>query len=138
MRARPARVYPRGCGGAGNNGKGHPRERGLSPRVRGSLREVGDSTDLTGSIPAGAGEPAWRRCCATRRRVYPRGCGGAGRDGPQAGNRPGLSPRVRGSHFRATIKRVRNGSIPAGAGEPSRGGRQHRPDRVYPRGCGGA
>ena len=51
------RVYPRVCGGATNRSWPDLRDRGLSPRVRGSLMTSAFGTGLTRSIPACAGEP---------------------------------------------------------------------------------
>ena len=73
-----------------------------------------------------------------KRRVYPRGCGGArGRAGMACLYR-GLSPRVRGSPHARQICAQRGGSIPAGAGEPGDFRQEKGKGRVYPRGCGGA
>ena len=49
---------------------------GLSPRVRGNLAMWFADDLLVGSIPACAGEPCRKGCSGTRRRVYPRVCGG--------------------------------------------------------------
>ena len=50
----------------------------------------------------------------------------------------GLSSRGRGSHPRGQPPRLRHGSIPAWAGEPTSGRGQSDPGRVYPRVVGGA
>ena len=50
----------------------------------------------------------------------------------------GLSPRVRGSPFRANALGADDGSIPACAGEPMSPYLQQTVDAVYPRVCGGA
>ena len=92
----------------------------------------------SGSIPAGAGEPAWRLPSRHRRGVYPRGCGGA-RVASSAGmSTTGLSPRVRGSPHHHARQQRRGGSIPAGAGEPHGNNSEAVSVWVYPRGCGGA
>ena len=71
------RVYPRGCGGAYALGLLSISFQGLSPRMRGS-QAISFSVRLTnGSIPADAGEPHAPASATWRRRVYPRGCGGA-------------------------------------------------------------
>ncbi len=49
----------------------------------------------------------------------------------------GLSPRVRGNHSTSAGMSSSIRSIPARAGEPTRRRRRGRPDRVYPRACGG-
>ena len=98
----------------------------------------GGATSNRGSIPAGAGEPGACIPSMCRRRVYPRGCGGACMSGYVSSSSGGLSPRVRGSHSIAVRTYQDYGSIPAGAGEPSPSCPGKTPDRVYPRGCGGA
>ena len=155
---RPSRVYPRGCGGAWLPTSTSPPIMGLSPRVRGSLDSVPLATaDLglsprvrgsrglpleraaeKGSIPAGAGEPGSPACRSLASRVYPRGCGGAEAIHQAFLDSMGLSPRVRGSRQGHPRRRQRQGSIPAGAGEPWRSSHGSEFSRVYPRGCGGA
>ena len=137
-RAARSRVYPRGCGGAALAAGAGTALWGLSPRVRGSLSLTHKIRIDLGSIPAGAGEPRSSAASAPPRGVYPRGCGGArpGRTG--LGNTAGLSPRVRGSLPSRCADPSPPGSIPAGAGEPSRRARPTSCWRVYPRGCGGA
>ena len=91
------RVYPRVCGGAALGLFPFFHSKGLSPRVRGSRLNRHLDSDVTGSIPACAGEP---RLFLRRRggsRVYPRVCGGAGAPPAVAVDHAGLSPRVRGS-----------------------------------------
>ena len=64
-------------------------------------------------------------------------CGGT-LDTPRIdGNRPGLSPRVRGNPRRFSDDAYAPRSIPACAGEPSRGRSARRSRAVYPRVCGG-
>ncbi len=92
-----SRVYPRGCGGAAASAATSASDRGLSPRVRGSLGQAGGCDGGSGSIPAGAGEPVKDRHGNNRRGVYPRGCGGARFHAWRDGVLQGLSPRVRGS-----------------------------------------
>ena len=54
---KPARVYPRVCGGTCNGLMSSPACTGLSPRVRGNHEAVGGLFGCQGSIPACAGEP---------------------------------------------------------------------------------
>ena len=54
---RPAKVYPRVCGGTGQSPAHPPPSRGLSPRVRGNPRWYGNRGYCRWSIPACAGEP---------------------------------------------------------------------------------
>ena len=50
-------VYPRVCGGTQVLAPGRPHAGGLSPRVRGNLKQDGKPYKAFGSIPACAGEP---------------------------------------------------------------------------------
>ena len=172
---RPLRpVYPRACGGttAGTIWPWPPG--GLSPRVRGNrlaisdVQQAGLSPRVRGnrmfsgrtvarSIPARAGEPWCSLPPRCRRRVYPRACGGTGIDDDTNLPFMGLSPRVRGNRKAAHCHQLRDGSIPARAGNlsypsggvffyrsiPARAGEPCRPrpvcasGQVYPRACGG-
>ena len=69
--------------------------------------------------------------------VYPRVCGGTEANIyiPKSGK--GLSPRVRGNPAAASRASGRSRSIPACAGEPTRGMAQVNRLEVYPRVCGG-
>ena len=51
---------------------------GLSPRVRGNRGSTESGTELTGSIPACAGEPVLVAPGVIPVGVYPRVCGGTG------------------------------------------------------------
>ena len=111
-------VYPRGCGGTEGPPTSGPRGAGLSPRVRGNPSPQQCGGRKCGSIPAGAGEPVTAGRHVGGHRVYPRGCGGTGREIVRRGEAVGLSPRVRGN--RGGLRRASGAqrSIPAGAGEP--------------------
>ena len=132
------RVYPRGCGGAPPVSLDGLAKTGLSPRVRGSRRRARRRVHREGSIPAGAGEPLALVPGHPRKRVYPRGCGGAHSVKSGVDPLPGLSPRVRGSPAGLASSFCSAGSIPAGAGEPSGSLGKGARTGVYPRGCGGA
>ena len=111
-------VYPRVCGGSYavmQNGAIAP---GLSPRVRGIHRSRQTHDNGPGSIPACAGDPAWRGRSASSDRVYPRVCGGSACPFLFAFFVDGLSPRVRGILRRDAERRDSPGSIPACAGDP--------------------
>ena len=132
-----ARVYPRVCGGTWCSRPYHRPASGLSPRVRGNpaLRNV--SEERIRSIPACAGEPCWSAMPNWCARVYPRVCGGTGQRHRPRLVQLGLSPRVRGNRQGGDAGRVRLGSIPACAGEPSRDSQSPSAAQVYPRVCGG-
>ena len=136
-RSRRAWVYPRGCGGTHFDAIVKLGQTGLSPRVRGNRDLIPLNVKEPGSIPAGAGEPPDVPDRGFLDGVYPRGCGGTQADPPLEPSRGGLSPRVRGNPMIPMKPPRRQGSIPAGAGEPPNLAPAGFPRRVYPRGCGG-
>ena len=69
-------VYPRVCGGTCCCLEARRCALGLSPRVRGNRHGGTTTASKGGSIPACAGEPAWRNYDSKQGRVYPRVCGG--------------------------------------------------------------
>ena len=113
-------------------------DQGLSPRVRGSRHFQDRRRNESGSIPACAGEPKEDGFEKSHLTVYPRVCGGATFKKKRLPHRPGLSPRVRGSHGDPVAMSRPWRSIPACAGEPSTGSGLTRTTPVYPRVCGGA
>ena len=146
LRRLNTRVYPRVCGGTNLIPIARRAISGLSPRVRGNPLRCQFSFLHTGSIPACAGEPLLSTWISTAMKVYPRVCGGTAKRNKRPvfacpavyprvcggtatirrvlHNRlsKGLSPRVRGNHCTMSwhSRRIRQRSIPACAGEPSR------------------
>ena len=114
----PGRVYPRVCGGTGRSVNHFSLAQGLSPRVRGNLRAMADTSNEYGSIPACAGEPRAPTPPTGKGRVYPRVCGGTQRATLSPTPRCGLSPRVRGNLPESDVWSRLGRSIPACAGEP--------------------
>ena len=113
------KVYPRGCGAADDVIKAVVNIVGLSPRVRGSLSCYWVRNRVSGSIPAGAGQPGTTIKAGMEKSVYPRGCGAAIEGMIFLTMRCGLSPRVRGSQWRRWLGLPFRRSIPAGAGQPT-------------------
>ena len=110
---------------------------GLSPRVRGNLREQPSRAPFRGSIPACAGEPTELSPIVIAVKVYPRVCGGTGLLQRPMREAKTLSPRVRGNRLcDHGVNRDRR-SIPACAVEPNRTIKVNHPAGVYPRVCGG-
>ena len=136
---RPSRpwVYPRVCGGTVPSDGSRTVRPGLSPRVRGNLRDRRMGIRRHGSIPACAGEPSATTPTTSRTGVYPRVCGGTRRWSLGDREHMGLSPRVRGNQRPARQAAGRGGSIPACAGEPCPAAAASSSARVYPRVCGG-
>ena len=71
-------VYPRACGGTRAGRITSRSIFGLSPRVRGNLRDEDVRTFWLRSIPARAGEPGAFSTAIPFQWVYPRACGGTG------------------------------------------------------------
>ena len=130
-------VYPRVCGGTALLKSPQRISQGLSPRVRGNHQWCTSFLLRLRSIPACAGEPCWDAVPPEIHEVYPRVCGGTGNPVFGYTDQRGLSPRVRGNRYGGGDTWLRDGSIPACAGEPlvAMGGERGR--GVYPRVCGG-
>ena len=109
------KVYPRVGGGTGPPPARFPRHRGLSPRGRGNR--------FRGTAP--------------RTTVYPRVGGGTVKEPLTDMIAQGLSPRGRGNPQYPPPLGSRMRSIPAWAGEPSRGTSKSGKIGVYPRVGGG-
>ena len=115
-------VYPRVCGGTQQASNQSTPTFGLSPRVRGNRIMLTIDAEFSRSIPACAGEPIKPGSRPTRKKVYPRVCGGTRLD-PGHGEIPACAGEA--------------GSIPACAGEPMEGMAVFCVQAVYPRVCGG-
>ncbi len=133
----PRRVYPRMCGGTVAIGVFAVAAQGLSPHVRGNLRDATALRRREGSIPACAGEPASCRGVMSSVRVYPRMCGGTLTPSNACADPWGLSPHVQGNRSRGRLRATATRSIPACAGEPTWRISASPIPRVYPRMCGG-
>ena len=131
-------VYPRECGAAHVMPPIVGTGTGLSPRVRGSPDQLLRMEVRPGSIPASAGQPLVGVQNACQSLVYPRECGAAVEPRPFRPKDTGLSPRVRGSHHGDKPGRMRQGSIPASAGQPINARPACGDTTVYPRECGAA
>ena len=113
-------VYPRVCGGTEKVAPFRRQFSGLSPRVRGNPTYLLQSHPLERSIPACAGEPATRQSGRRRGKVYPRVCGGTGKNSPWCDTLYGLSPRVRGTNENDVDKTKEKGLSPRVRGNPRR------------------
>ena len=111
-------VYPRTCGGTRQASGRRSACSGLSPHVRGNPLAMRAEKSSLGSIPARAGEPDSAWGFPPLHRVYPRTCGGTRPRQPRRAGHEGLSPHVRGNRDDGLHQGVREGSIPARAGEP--------------------
>ena len=105
--------------------------------MRGNRSPSIDTARRVRSIPACAGEPRARLATGGNSVVYPRVCGGTHQYTAVCFLLLGLSPRVRGNHWRTQHLVLDVGSIPACAGEPLWPLRVCPGCSVYPRVCGG-
>ena len=105
--------------------------------MRGNPSPASMRSRASGSIPACAGEPLPSKQWRPLLKVYPRVCGGTDRVKLIHDFDLGLSPRVRGNHFRYQLLQFLQRSIPACAGEPRASCSAASSVSVYPRVCGG-
>ena len=131
-------VHPRVGGGAPGRCERGARERGPSPRGRGSQLADREQPQYRGSIPAWAGEPPRHPFAGNPCTVHPRVGGGARLRILSMALSMGPSPRGRGSHKTGPVAIARIRSIPAWAGEPLTAGRTAAASGVHPRVGGGA
>ena len=137
VRASPAGVYPRVCGGTSARSVSCSARPGLSPRMRGNRSPCRLGWRWLGSIPAYAGEPTVSALPTGSTAVYPRVCGGTPALKFCVPPMNGLSPRMRGNPSVTLAIALAYRSIPAYAGEPPHQRAAQGPNPVYPRVCGG-
>ena len=137
MKACSIGAYPRAGGGTCSTPRAGRIRPGLSPRRRGNPEPLLYGRTRFGPIPAQAGEPI--RCPVRRcsNRAYPRAGGGTILIELVSKHVRGLSPRRRGNQRLVHWAVLRNGPIPAQAGEPRPGHRHGAPSWAYPRAGGG-
>ena len=130
-------VYPRVGGGNRRRIGIRIGDDGLSPRGRGKLIMSDNTSPITRSIPAWAGETAVNICMLAAYKVYPRVGGGNPRFLKHLSNGGGLSPRGRGKQISIAIDHLLMRSIPAWAGETALRDDASDTTKVYPRVGGG-
>ena len=130
-------AYPRRRGGTAPARHTAARSVGLSPQARGNHALRDARLSAFGPIPAGAGEPRNIIVPNESRRAYPRRRGGTVLVLALHRLGGGLSPQARGNPRCPGHPVVRNGPIPAGAGEPGTWGELIGPNGAYPRRRGG-
>ena len=112
------------------------RARGRSPRARGNPLLDYERRHVARSIPAGAGKPCRSVSCQLEYRVDPRGRGETVSVSGRLIGGKGRSPRARGNRVRRLCAGGLSGSIPAGAGKPSKLRPYLAVSQVDPRGRG--
>ena len=147
----PASAGQTGCESlAGGDEWAHPRECGAdlidyglvwhppgsSPRERGRLRVSHPSPNVSGLIPASAGQTLWVWLVLSPSRAHPRECGADHHGALHRMAGPGSSPRVRGRrHTRGKFAQAPR-LIPASAGQTPIGRAPMKVQRAHPRECG--
>ena len=128
--------HPRACGEHTLAEDSFRREAGSSPRLRGTRLASTTTYGSRGIIPALAGNTMTITCLPTFSRDHPRACGehrlSPAPDTPGTGS----SPRLRGTRPITKIGYVKNGIIPALAGNTSRCRRAGPVLWDHPRACG--
>ena len=127
------RVYPRVYGESDLATFPGMEAAGLSPRVRGILRNRPADRSCAGSIPACTGNPGVVPVVAGFLGVYPRVYGESTHRRYASSCAMGLSPRVRGIRAGRPRRARGAGSIPACTGNPWEGLRTAAYQEVYPR-----
>ena len=134
----PLSVYPRLRGGSVIAMEMRRYHDGLSPPTRGIPPPPRQAASRPGSIPAYAGDPYGPSPKRRPLEVYPRLRGGSAAAAWFALFGIGLSPPTRGIPRRAPQSVLRQGSIPAYAGDPLGSAVSANRWRVYPRLRGGS
>ena len=129
-------AYPRVCGATSIGFAMDDGVKGLSPRVRGNPLHAPGRAVQSGPIPACAGQPPAHAPRARAGWAYPRVCGATTVKAVLTEMGEGLSPRVRGNPALPHGQLLRQGPIPACAGQPSTAGTGQTACWAYPRVCG--
>ena len=130
------RAYPRSRGATVLASDSAMRARGLSPLARGNLRAPLGLGAVVGPIPARAGQPCKGCDYFGGTTAYPRSRGATRRSGGVTLRSMGLSPLARGNHGMSPALLLRQGPIPARAGQPAWPTNCGQSCRAYPRSRG--
>ena len=134
---RIAAAYPRMRGGTCSRSAAVSALLGLSPHARGNRTGIVWAGNGDGPIPACAGEPKGPKRRGPQAWAYPRMRGGTRQRYRPKRTPWGLSPHARGNLLAASACQLRQGPIPACAGEPKGRQKRHSDAWAYPRMRGG-
>ena len=109
---------------------------GSSPRVRGRLVSASTLGEVTGLIPASAGQTKTTTAETPPPQAHPRECGADQSPSRCRLARRGSSPRVRGRRCCPRFRMGRSGLIPASAGQTGVSMWARIAARAHPRECG--
>ncbi len=129
-------VHPRVCGEHTTNLSPEQQAIGSSPRVRGTLDDMGLFACKSRFIPACAGNTGTMQASGKQSSVHPRVCGEHDDGAETVNSKNGSSPRVRGTHIMADARRLAERFIPACAGNTCECRRYRVKNAVHPRVCG--
>ncbi len=129
-------VHPRACGERMSGAHTNRRDRGSSPRVRGTRYFCQCASGQNRFIPARAGNARGRRSFLGCASVHPRACGERVSAPKRKISTSGSSPRVRGTHVLPMLCFQITRFIPARAGNASRSSTSSIDRTVHPRACG--
>ena len=129
-------VHPRVCGEQDPVTGGSPADTGSSPRVRGTVRNLGQVQQARRFIPACAGNRPSVGSDCRRTPVHPRVCGEQRRPATCSTTGRGSSPRVRGTVGGGVESDSFCRFIPACAGNSNPRCPAAVPQPVHPRVCG--
>ena len=130
------RAYPRSRGATVGEINWRDNPWGLSPLARGNRTATSSASTTLGPIPARAGQPHWTHINAGFRRAYPRSRGATRAIQSNRTKMKGLSPLARGNLERRRRHHLRQGPIPARAGQPPWANASRIQRRAYPRSRG--
>ncbi len=132
----PGTVHPRGRGEHPRLFGSSPSSAGSSPRARGTLGHGTLDALQRRFIPAGAGNTTVKHAARSSTAVHPRGRGEHGRMTVGPRQKPGSSPRARGTRVGGCQGAGGGRFIPAGAGNTRTRHARRAPTPVHPRGRG--
>ena len=130
------RAHPRRCGEHVEAASVLVVVPGSSPQVRGTSQQPNWKPESTGLIPAGAGNMTPSLRWARPGRAHPRRCGEHQEVVSEVTPLEGSSPQVRGTSALYAEPRLRDGLIPAGAGNIHVSPAPQPRAEAHPRRCG--
>ena len=128
--------HPRACGEHASCWLAVETLLGSSPRMRGTRGRTPFPARIQGIIPAHAGNTPIDSGEMLNARDHPRACGEHSVFKKRQFQKPGSSPRMRGTQIRQPVDVRLAGIIPAHAGNTSTPCARPRPRRDHPRACG--
>ena len=130
------RAHPHVCGEHAKGHHWHAREKGSSPRMRGTPSSPWACRSLAGLIPTYAGNTTHSGRAHHSAWAHPHVCGEHVSDKVEKFSQEGSSPRMRGTRMLFTEKIISTGLIPTYAGNTCGRSRVAGSSRAHPHVCG--